>query len=916
MEMKLLCVLTVLCWGVQSSDILLRQKRAWVIQTLTIPESYGGPFPHTLGKIEVEKGLHHFKIKGQGVDEEPKNLLRIDENTREVFLLGPVDHEQYQTLTVILQAQNIERNQTALSIAIQVIIEDANDNPPRFDSEKYEITVTESTLQGSVLTTVKATDIDSGEKNKDFSLRIVGVSPKPQDLEFNIMQRSETGAISFKGCLDHEKAEKYTIIVEAKDHGEPQLSSSCTVIISIEDGNNHLPVITGQKGPGRVKEGQKDVLVSRLQVTDADVKGSLAWKAKFLIHGDTDNNFRITTDQLTNEGLLYVEKQLDYEEVPVKNITVTVENEIAFQKCKVLVRTITGLWKTQIIKSVTDATAIGSVSGTEQRIKLFSYDVTVTVVDVNEHPVFDEDQKSVSLAENAAPGQHLETFKARDFDRSDTVIYTKGKDPADWVTVDSKTGRVTLSKSPDRESSFVKDGLYVVTVNAIDNGKPPQTGTATLSITIRDENDNAPSLLERKIDMCVSEEASKAQITASDLDEEPYAGPFRFGLLGDVADKWRIDPELGHTVNLVKENNVYSGSYELQLELSDLQGKKAVHNLLVTVCSCTDQTKPNCVLQKATAHSTLALGAIGIMFICMVPALLCLACKISCHDHMLPLEDGTCDSQLITDNMETPGTDCKVPIKQVSMGKTKGQGAIAPAGTTFGGISTSTVSHGYSQKEAYFQKRAQWNQFEMDIMQKISDEALIGMAAGQHTSTQAASTFGGISASTWGSSQKQAYIHNRTQMERYEMIKTTSFAMKMKNQQEYLQHRHALEQEHLYHYTALSSAVTTALDTLSAPGNELGDYEPHVYTEEGDSTHSFELDAISNPEMSFDLDMDFDVSFSTLASICVPDMVGVFDRRAEDGSFEQQSAVTYTHFSYSGARTHKVSRYTQQDCLC
>lgn len=45
----------------------------------------------------------------------------------------------------------------------------------------------------------------------------------------------------------HQKAEKYTIIVEAKDNGQPvQLSSSCTVIVNIKDGNNHLPVITGQ----------------------------------------------------------------------------------------------------------------------------------------------------------------------------------------------------------------------------------------------------------------------------------------------------------------------------------------------------------------------------------------------------------------------------------------------------------------------------------------------------------------------------------------------------------------------------------------------------------------------------------------------------------------------------------------------
>lgn len=45
--------------------------------------------------------------------------------------------------------------------------------------------------------------------------------------------------------VTNQKAEKYTIIIEAKDRGEKiQLSSSSTVIVNIEDGNNHHPEIS------------------------------------------------------------------------------------------------------------------------------------------------------------------------------------------------------------------------------------------------------------------------------------------------------------------------------------------------------------------------------------------------------------------------------------------------------------------------------------------------------------------------------------------------------------------------------------------------------------------------------------------------------------------------------------------------
>lgn len=42
-------------------------------------------------------------------------------------------------------------------------------------------------------------------------------------------------------------AENFTILVEAVDHGDVvQMSSSTTIIVHVQDGNNHLPVISGQ----------------------------------------------------------------------------------------------------------------------------------------------------------------------------------------------------------------------------------------------------------------------------------------------------------------------------------------------------------------------------------------------------------------------------------------------------------------------------------------------------------------------------------------------------------------------------------------------------------------------------------------------------------------------------------------------
>lgn len=71
------------------------------------------------------------------------------------------------------------------------------------------------------------------------------------------------------------------------------------------------------------------------------------------------------------------------------------------------------------------------------------------------------------------------------------------------------------------------------------------TGTATLTIHVADDNDNSPTLGINKIDMCQTDGASVANISVTDLDGEPYAGPFSFKVLGDVQGKWTVHPQQG-----------------------------------------------------------------------------------------------------------------------------------------------------------------------------------------------------------------------------------------------------------------------------------------------------------------------------------------------------------------------------------
>lgn len=51
--------------------------------------------------------------------------------------------------------------------------------------------------------------------------------------------------------------------------------------------------------------------------------------------------------------------------------------------------------------------------------------------------------------------------------------YYKVTDPAHWINVDKNTGQLRVANTIDRESKFVYDGMYNITMKAVDGSKFP-----------------------------------------------------------------------------------------------------------------------------------------------------------------------------------------------------------------------------------------------------------------------------------------------------------------------------------------------------------------------------------------------------------------------------------------------------------
>lgn len=75
-------------------------------------------------------------------------------------------------------------------------------------------------------------------------------------------------------------------------------------------------------------------------------------------------------------------------------------------------------------------------------------------------------------------------------------------------------------------------------------GTPPASGTGTLQMYLLDINDNAPHVFPPEVEMCEKPVPNAINITASDPDLTPNAGPFAFELAGrplDIRRNWTLN---------------------------------------------------------------------------------------------------------------------------------------------------------------------------------------------------------------------------------------------------------------------------------------------------------------------------------------------------------------------------------------
>uniref|UniRef100_A0A4W5LPI8 Protocadherin 18a n=1 Tax=Hucho hucho TaxID=62062 RepID=A0A4W5LPI8_9TELE len=272
--------------------------------------------------------------------------------------------------------------------------------------------------------------------------------------------------------VDFESATSYDIDVQAQDMGPNSMPAHCKIFIKVVDINDNKPDISinlmsqgdrGKEDAAYISEAAPlDTFVALVRVEDLDsgLNGEVVCK----LHGQGSFKLQKTYE---NNYMILTNVSLDREKRSEFSLTVIAED-------------------------------LGTPS--LSTIKHF----TVHVLDENDNaPRFQKGRYEVFRSENNAPGAYLTSLLATDpdLDANSQVSYylventVHGSSISTFVTIDPSNGAVYALRTFDREDvsriSFV--------VQAKDAGEPSLLSNATVVLTILDENDNPPVIVDPQL---------------------------------------------------------------------------------------------------------------------------------------------------------------------------------------------------------------------------------------------------------------------------------------------------------------------------------------------------------------------------------------------------------------------------------
>ncbi|XP_040597876.1 protocadherin alpha-10 isoform X10 [Mesocricetus auratus] len=168
------------------------------------------------------------------------SFVSVHAESGKVFALQPLDHEELELLQFQVSARDAGVPALGSNVTLQVFVLDENDNAPAllpYGAMGARGAVSEpvprSVDSGHVVAKVRAVDADSGY-NAWLSYEL---QPGAGGVRNPFRIGLYTGEISTTRALDDGDVPRQCLLVLVKDHGEPALTATATMLISLVESN-------------------------------------------------------------------------------------------------------------------------------------------------------------------------------------------------------------------------------------------------------------------------------------------------------------------------------------------------------------------------------------------------------------------------------------------------------------------------------------------------------------------------------------------------------------------------------------------------------------------------------------------------------------------------------------------------------
>lgn len=403
-------------------------------------------------------------------------------------------------------AREINGYAASTPLSVTVVLKDVNDNAPKLPNIPA-VTITAGDGR-RLITKVTATDNDEGE-NAIVSYSIYHVSNNGAK-KFSIDKK--TGEIETRGRLI--AGEQYSITVQASDIGN--LHSQTIVEVNVIPGpNTKPPKFNKSSYDVQVSEGAEinsTVTVVKAEDPEGDpVKYSI-------VSGNDLRQFYIGPDN----GVLSVIRKLDREE----------------------------LSRYQLIIQATDDGGLFSTAT-----------VNIKVSDINDkNPEFDESMLPFMFSvEEGQANVQVGIVHATDGDEGINADISYSIPDDNPFSIDSKSGEIRTKTKLDYE----KQKEYKFVVTAKDGAPDARLGTASVTIEVKDVQDEMPRFVETQMEVKIPENIPDKLVTTVQAIDPDTVPEITYKFRKAPTELFRIDAKTGEIFTIKGLDYESAKSHEL-----------------------------------------------------------------------------------------------------------------------------------------------------------------------------------------------------------------------------------------------------------------------------------------------------------------------------------------------------------------